>query len=231
MRRLPAGGRIDRSRPLAFQFNGQALTGFAGDTLASALLANAVRVVGRSVERGRPRGVYAAGAEEPNAYVQLEIDGSSEPMLRATQVELFDGLVASATNGKGSVPDGADPRRYDKMFAHQSTLLDHTARVAYIQKMQQFIYDQIPEIVLNYPNYLQAYRSDRFTGWKPEPTNGGTYLFGWGNQYQGLQPLAAAESGSSSGMPTVLWVVLGLVAIAVIAFVALSRRRRAEEEA
>jgi len=120
---------------------------------------------------------------------------------------------------------------YDKMFAHQSTLLDHTARVAYIQKMQQYLYDQIPEIVLNYPDYLQAYRSDRFTGWKPEPTNGGTYLFGWGNQYQGLQPLAAAESGSSSGIPTVLWVVLGLVAIAVIAFVALSRRRRAEEEA
>ena len=120
---------------------------------------------------------------------------------------------------------------YDKMFAHQSTLLDHTARVAYVQKMQQFLYDQIPEIVLNYPNYLQAYRSDRFTGWKPEPTNGGTYLFGWGNQYQGLQPLAAAEGGSSSGIPSVLWVVLGLVVVAVIAFVVLSRRRRGEEEA
>jgi peptide/nickel transport system substrate-binding protein len=120
---------------------------------------------------------------------------------------------------------------YDKMYEHQSKILDHTQRAAYINKMQQLIFDQVPEIVLNYPNYLQAYRTDTFTGYKPEPTDGGTYLFGWGNQYQGLRPLAAADSSSSTGIPSWVWVVGGVAVIAVIAFVALSRRRREEEEA
>src|SRR5712692_2660313 len=108
MRRLERGGRIDRTRQLGFQFNGTAYTGFAGDTLASALLANDVRTVGHSVELGRPRGVYAGGAEEPNAYVELSIGGSTEPMMRATQIDLVDGLQATASNGKGRVPSGAD---------------------------------------------------------------------------------------------------------------------------
>ncbi|TMG35623.1 MAG: hypothetical protein E6H92_11025, partial [Chloroflexi bacterium] len=90
MSRLKAGGRIDRSRPLRFTFNGEAYKGFAGDTLASALLANDVRVVARSVTLGRPRGILAAGVEEPNALVQAGL----EPMVRATQVELVDGLEA-----------------------------------------------------------------------------------------------------------------------------------------
>jgi len=64
-RRLPAGGRIDRTRPVPFTWDGRDLTGFAGDTLASALLANDVRVVGRSFKYHRPRGIFSAGVEEP----------------------------------------------------------------------------------------------------------------------------------------------------------------------
>ncbi len=65
MSRNTTGGSIDRSQPLNFVFDGQQYTGFAGDTLASALLANDVRQVARSVSFGRPRGVVSAGAEEP----------------------------------------------------------------------------------------------------------------------------------------------------------------------
>ncbi len=96
--RLPSGGLIDRGRPLRFTFNGATHTGFAGDTLASALLANGVRIVGRSFKYHRPRGVFGLGAEEPNALVQLGVGARSEPNSKATQVELFDDLVASSQN-------------------------------------------------------------------------------------------------------------------------------------
>ncbi len=96
--RLATGGRIDRTKPLAFRFDGRRLQGFAGDTLASALLANGVRLVARSFKYHRPRGILTAGAEEPNALVQLGERGASEPNLRATQIELYDGLVAESQN-------------------------------------------------------------------------------------------------------------------------------------
>ena len=97
-RRLPNGGRIDRSRTLAFRFDGRRYTGHPGDTLASALLANGVRLVGRSFKYHRPRGAMAAGAEEPNALVLLEPGPFAEPNLRATEIELYDGLTAESVN-------------------------------------------------------------------------------------------------------------------------------------
>ncbi|MDX1576372.1 MAG: FAD-dependent oxidoreductase, partial [Kiloniellales bacterium] len=96
--RLAAGGLIDRGRPLAFSFDGKAYQGYAGDTLASALLANGVRLVGRSFKYHRPRGVFGAGAEEPNALVRLGRGPRAEPNLRATQVPLEDGLEAWSQN-------------------------------------------------------------------------------------------------------------------------------------
>ena len=97
--RLAAGGRIDRSRPIRFRFNGKPYQGFRGDTLASALLANGVRIVGRSFKYGRPRGIVADGAEEPNAIVQLGQGAATVPNLRATQIELYEGLVAHSVSG------------------------------------------------------------------------------------------------------------------------------------
>ena len=96
--RLPSGGLIDRNRPLQFTFNGRRLTGYAGDTLASALLANGVRLVARSFKYHRPRGIMCAGADEPNALVQLDTGARTEPNMRATQIELYDGLVAASQN-------------------------------------------------------------------------------------------------------------------------------------
>ena len=94
--RTPSGGRIDRARPLRFTFDGRRYQGLAGDTLASALLANGVHLVGRSFKYHRPRGVLAAGAEEPNALVDRRPRRrrAARPNLRATQVELYEGLIA-----------------------------------------------------------------------------------------------------------------------------------------
>ena len=97
--RLQSGGRqIDRSKPVAFSFNGKALMGFEGDTLASALLANDQMLVGRSFKYHRPRGIVAAGPEEPNALVQLNQGGRYEPNQRATTTELYQGLTATSQN-------------------------------------------------------------------------------------------------------------------------------------
>ena len=98
--RLPAplGTRLDRARVLSFRFNGETLHGFAGDTLASALLANAVRLVGRSFKLHRPRGLFSCGVEEPTGLVDVGAGGGRTPNLRATLVELHEGLSAGSVN-------------------------------------------------------------------------------------------------------------------------------------
>src|ERR1700754_481978 len=97
--RISGLGRLTPSTTARFSFDGQNLTGLEGDPLASALIANGVHLVGRSFKYHRPRGFLSAGSDEPNALVGV---GSSEarytPNLRATQVELYDGLVAESQN-------------------------------------------------------------------------------------------------------------------------------------
>jgi methylglutamate dehydrogenase subunit C len=96
--RLANGGLIDRTKTIRFSFDGNALQGFGGDTLASALMANGVRLVGRSFKYHRPRGIFSAGPEEPNALVELRSGARREPNTKATTVELFDGLEAASQN-------------------------------------------------------------------------------------------------------------------------------------
>ena len=96
--RLASGGLIERDKPLRFTFNGTRYQGYAGDTLAAALLANGVHLVGRSFKYHRARGIVGSGAEEPNALVQLGSGARTEPNLRATQIELHDGLAAHSQN-------------------------------------------------------------------------------------------------------------------------------------
>src|SRR5271167_4527670 len=97
--RTNEGGAVDRKRPVSFHFDGQRYRGFHGDTLASALLANDVHLMGRSFKYHRPRGVLAAGAEEPNALVGVWRDSRTyTPNLRATQVEIYEGLKAESQN-------------------------------------------------------------------------------------------------------------------------------------
>jgi glycine cleavage system aminomethyltransferase T/NADPH-dependent 2,4-dienoyl-CoA reductase/sulfur reductase-like enzyme len=93
-----AGGLIDRSQPVRFSFDGKSYQGFAGDTLAAALLANGVKLVGRSFKYHRPRGILSAGSEEPNALVELRNGAYREPNTRATVAEIFEGLTAASQN-------------------------------------------------------------------------------------------------------------------------------------
>ncbi|MBL8790796.1 MAG: (2Fe-2S)-binding protein [Rhizobiales bacterium] len=97
-RRLPGGGRIDRSRTLGFTFDGQRLFGRPGDTLASALLANGKLLVGRSFKYHRPRGFLSAGIEEPNGLFTIGEGNRAEPNIPGTMVPLSDGLVARSQN-------------------------------------------------------------------------------------------------------------------------------------
>ncbi len=96
--RLSHGGIIDRSKPINFTFDGRSYQGYAGDTLASALLANDVKLVGRSFKYHRPRGILSAGSEEPNALVELRMGARREPNTRATMIELYEGLEAHSQN-------------------------------------------------------------------------------------------------------------------------------------
>ena len=93
-----AGGLVDRSKPLRFFFDGKEMNGLAGDTLASALMANGIRLVGRSFKYHRPRGIFSAGPEEPNALVELRTGARREPNTKATTAELYDGLEAQSQN-------------------------------------------------------------------------------------------------------------------------------------
>ncbi len=101
--RLPTGGRIDRTRPLTFTFDGTAFEGFAGDSVASALLANGVHLMGRSFKYHRPRGVVTAGIEEPNALIQVGEGARSEPNLKAPATELYDGMTVASQNRSPSL--------------------------------------------------------------------------------------------------------------------------------
>jgi sarcosine oxidase, subunit alpha len=114
--RTLAGGRINRARALDFSFDGRPYTGYAGDTLASALLANGVHLLGRSFKYHRPRGVLASGAEEPNALVAVRRDAARyTPNVRATQVELYQGLDAVSQNRWPSL--GFDLGAINDLFA------------------------------------------------------------------------------------------------------------------
>ena len=96
--RIKDKGYINRNKLINFQFNGKNFTGYEGDTLASALLANGIHLVGRSFKYHRPRGFFAAGVDEPNAKLQVELNGHSEPNVNATEIELVEGLSATSQN-------------------------------------------------------------------------------------------------------------------------------------
>jgi len=97
--RTAEGGRVDRAKPIKFMFDGKHLAGLAGDTLASALLANGVHLAGRSFKYHRPRGIMTAGCDEPNALMRVGADLSHHtPNTRATEIELYEGLQATSQN-------------------------------------------------------------------------------------------------------------------------------------
>lgn len=105
--RLTKGGTIDRSKPLTFTFDGKAVAGFEGDTVASALIAGNIKIVGRSFKYHRPRGIWGFGSEEPNALIDLSGSASGSPNNRATVVAAQNGLVVRSVN---NAPDAANDK-------------------------------------------------------------------------------------------------------------------------
>ena len=114
-KRLASGGSIDRDKPVKFRFNGRKLKGFAGDTLASALLANEKILVGRSFKYHRPRGIVGAGAEEPNALFTIGKNVLEQPNVVGPTLELTEDLRAKSQNAWPSV--GFDFRAINQFFA------------------------------------------------------------------------------------------------------------------
>ena len=106
--RLPEGGAIDRGRPLAFTFDGRPYVGVEGDSIASALLANNVRIVGRSFKYRRPRGIWGAWTEEPNAVVEVTRDGRTTPNLRATTERLANEIAIRSINASPNAAESRD---------------------------------------------------------------------------------------------------------------------------
>ena len=114
--RHPTCGDVDRSRPLSFTFDGQPLSGFEGDTLASALLASGPRILGRSFKYHRPRGLWGMGGEEPNAILDVTGPEGFTPNVRATQMRLQEGMVLRSVN---AAPDAARDRFGIMALAHR----------------------------------------------------------------------------------------------------------------
>lgn len=116
------GGRVDRSTPLSFEYEGALIGGFAGDSLASALLANGVHEVTTSIKFGRPRGIAAAGSEDPSGLIQIETP-FPDPMQLATMIELAPGITARGLPGQGVLAHEPDPARYDTVHLHVDVLV------------------------------------------------------------------------------------------------------------
>ncbi|MGE4481256.1 2Fe-2S iron-sulfur cluster-binding protein [Acidocella sp.] len=113
--RLAQGGLVDRASTVSFKFDGKQYAGYAGDTLASALLASGVKLFGRSFKYHRPRGVFTSGSEEPNALVELRMGAYREPNSRATMAEIFEGLEAASQNRGFSLK--YDPLAVNNLFS------------------------------------------------------------------------------------------------------------------
>ena len=123
MRRLADRGRIDHDRTFTFTYDGRPIEAHPGDTVASALLANDVRVLGSSVLMSRPRGVVTDGVSDPHAFVQVGSGATTEPLMRATQVEAHAGLVVESRLHQGVLPTSRDEDRFEKRHAHCDVLV------------------------------------------------------------------------------------------------------------
>lgn len=123
---IAAGAAIDRSETVEVTIDGHVLTAYRGDTVTSALLANGIRAVGDSIYLGRPRGVLAAGVEEPNSLVTVQrakTNTIAETMLIGPTVEVTEGMVANHVQGIGALDERADPEYYDYVYEHPDVLV------------------------------------------------------------------------------------------------------------
>jgi peptide/nickel transport system substrate-binding protein len=125
----------------------------------------------------------------------------------------------------------SDPK-FDAMYAKQKTILDPEERRAYVAKMQEYIYEQVPEVVTVYENDLQAYRSDRWTGFTPVPAPDGYLLFGWGPySYITMKPVVGStETTDTEGISTSTWLIVIAGIVVIAGGIILIRRRKGDED-
>ena len=131
------GGKVNREKPINFVFNGKSYIGYQGDTLASALLANDVHLIGRSFKYHRARGILTAGSEEPNAIVQLGLGARTEPNIRATEIVVLDDALASVDNKTAARIIDEMRERSNKtilMISHQLSVAATCDRVLVMDK-------------------------------------------------------------------------------------------------
>jgi peptide/nickel transport system substrate-binding protein len=121
---------------------------------------------------------------------------------------------------------------YDQLYTDQRRATSIEERAEIVDQMQQIIYNDKPELVLWYDNYLQAYRNDLWTGFVKQPTEGGSILFQYGHYSDlNIQPVSGTQSGGDEGGSSIIVWIIAAAAVVVIAGVLISRRRREEEEA
>lgn len=123
MKRLDDRGRIDHDHSFEFTYDGRTLTAHPGDTLASALLANGVDVIGTSVLMSRPRGVVTDNVTDPHAFAQVGTGSVTEPLMRMNEVEVFAGFEAEGRLHQGLLPTERESTRFEKRFAHCDVLV------------------------------------------------------------------------------------------------------------
>jgi peptide/nickel transport system substrate-binding protein len=120
------------------------------------------------------------------------------------------------------------------MYQEQGSTVDIAKRQAIVDEMQQFLYEQVPEVILIYEDQLQAYRTDRFTGFVPQPTEGGSLIQQFGYvSYTHIRPVSATQAAAGGGgtaVPTWVWLVIAAIVIVASAAVILKRRGASEEK-
>jgi peptide/nickel transport system substrate-binding protein len=133
----------------------------------------------------------------------------------------------------GSWSDGCwQDKHFDQLYQEQHTMMNQTERQVVVKEAQQYQYDQVPGVVLAYPNWLEAYRNDRFTGWVGAPGPDGyllpTYNY---DSLVSLKPVTGSTSGSSTGLPGWVWLAIAVAVVGVVIVVVRRNRKTIEEEA
>ena len=228
IRVMPAGGP-DPGRPLEFRLYGRDTSTTSKKTVQ--FEASWLQQIGIKADVKIVSEDYLYDVAGQGKFDMYEWDWIPEPD-PDSQLSVFTCAKRSYKDGGAIYANLSDSfycnKNYDALYDQQSVQTDVTERTATVQQAQKMLYDDAPYIVTVYPNYLQAYRSDRFTDFTPQPSPGGAVLFQWGAySYLSIRPVTAAETTSGGGSSPALFVGLAALAAAVVVGVVVMARRRA----
>jgi peptide/nickel transport system substrate-binding protein len=230
VRVMPAGGP-DPGRPLEFRLYGRSSSTSSQETVQ--FEASWLKQIGIKADVKIVNSNYLYTIAGQGNFDMYEWDWIPEPD-PDSQLSVFTCAKRSYKDGGAIYANLSDSfycnKKYDALYAQQAVQTDVAQRMETVKKMQAILYDAVPYIVTNYPDYLQAYRSDRFTGYTPQPAPGGAVLFQWGNYSYLSIHLVGSSNGESSGSGPSSGLLVGialLVVVVVVIAVLLARRRSA----